>query len=71
MFHNILKFISDTQTLHLWSANEFLMVTKFILRYLEIYHGTTHQFSQSDAFFIQKILSNPNLLFTKTRWLEL
>jgi len=71
MFHYILKFISNTQTLHVWSANELRMVTNFILRYLDIYHGTAHQFSQSNAFLIQKILSNTNLFFTKTRSLEL
>ena len=71
MFHYILKFISDTQTLHPWNKNELRMVTNFILRYLDIYHGTVHQFSQSNAFLIQKILSNTNLFFRKTRLLEL
>ena len=71
MFHCILKSISDTQTLHAWNANELRTVTNFILRYLNIYHGTAHQFSQSNALLIQKILSNTNLSFAKTRSLEM
>jgi len=71
IFHYILKFISDTQTLHPWNKNELRMVTKFIIRYLDIYHATVNQFSQSNAFLIQKILSNTNLFFTKPRSLEL
>ena len=71
MFHYILKSISETQTIHAWNENELRTVTNFILRYLEIYHGTAHQFSQSNAFLIQKILSNTNLFFAKTRSLEL
>jgi len=71
MFHYILKYISDTQTVHLWRANELRMVTNFIFRYLDIYRGNSHQFSQCNALLIQKILSNTNLFFAKTLSLEL